>query len=184
MTKLETYKELKRIIEESKEPLASFIADSTLSRLQELIIRCDLEVTYGYKFKALDRIRSLDLSHLNDNMSIRTMDGITHKISWEVNGRQPQNETLFVLSFNLGAYFFGDDYPVDLFNSFFKELRKYKPSYIDYVNHKLYFTLENGAKVYNNFDSIVKKYRDQYREEANIRKIIAMEKELKELKGE
>lgn len=78
------------------------------------------------------------------------------------DGRQSEDELLFEISFTEGPYIFGEDYPVELFREFFSELKSYKPKYIDSINNRLYFSMENASKVFNAFPEILKKYQDKY----------------------
>lgn len=103
-------------------------------------------------------------------------------ISWSDDGSQPDDELLLQISFPTGAYIFGDDYPADLFQKFFTELKSYNPKYIDSVNHALYFSIDNAKNVFNNLDSILEKYREMYKKDVRKRKIREMEEELEKLK--
>ena len=88
---------------------------------------------------------------------------------------QPDNELLFAFKFHTGAYIFGENYYHDLFNEFFEELKSYKPKYKDELNDSLYFEMENGSKLFNEYDVICKKYQEKYYQ-------LKKEEEVKELK--
>lgn len=103
-------------------------------------------------------------------------------IHWSDDGSQPDNELLLRISFPTGAYIFGDDYPTELFQKFFTELKSYNPKYIDSVNQALYFSMDNAKNVFNNLDSILEKYREMYKKDVRKRKIREMEEELEKLK--
>lgn len=103
------------------------------------------------------------------------------KISWSVDGRQPEDEMLLQICIPTGAYIFGGDYPKEIFIDFWKELKSYKPKYADEVNHCIYFDLENAADIFNNFESILSKHRDINREDAKNRRIKQLEAELEKL---
>jgi len=119
-----------------------------------------------------------------------TLMGEKHRrtISWSDDGRQPEDELLLNLSFSSGAYIFGghydNDYPTEFFNDFFEELKTYKPKYVDTVNHKLYFSMDNAADIFNNFEDILKKYRELDYADRKKRRIKKMKKELDELESE
>ena len=49
-------------------------------------------------------------------------------ISRSDDWRQPKNERLFQISFPTGAYIFGDDYPKNLGEELFNELKSYNPT--------------------------------------------------------
>lgn len=99
------------------------------------------------------------------------------EISWSDDGRQPEDELLLEISFPTGAYIFGEDYPVELFQKFFLELKSYKPKYVDSSNKCLYFSMENASKVFNTFPEILRKYRDRYN-------VLHRKREIKRLKEE
>lgn len=103
-------------------------------------------------------------------------------ISWSDDGRQPSNEELIKVSFPTGAYIFGDSYPTSVFNRLFTELKSFNPLYTDTANSSLYFSLEDGARVYKEFDEIYKKYRELHIEESKVQKIKELEEQLAKLK--
>ncbi len=90
--------------------------------------------------------------------------------------RQPEDEMLLHVRFSTGAYIFGDHYPTDLFNRFFAELKTFEPKYCDTTNRCLYFSLNNAANFYNNFESILKKYYELDKAEEDNRKIEKLKK--------
>lgn len=99
-------------------------------------------------------------------------------ISMEDNGKTPNDEWLYVISFSTGPYFFGDCYPVDLFARFFMELKSYKPAYVDSANKCLYFNASNAKAIYEAFPLIVEKYTKQLGEERKKLRIAELEAEL------
>lgn len=108
-----------------------------------------------------------------------------HKyISWSDDGKQPENEWLYVIGFPSGAYYFGDHYPKETFNAFFNELKEYKPKYSDTNNHVLYFSPENAITIHAVFEDIVKKYAELSAEEYKKQKAEKLRKELEELETE
>lgn len=128
-------------------------------------------------------IRSLSYNRINEYISIG-MWGEKYKrtISWSDDNRQPDDELLLEISFPTGAYIFGQDYPKELFSKFFNELKSYNPKYTDTTNKNLYFSMDNAKDVFNDFDSIYKKYREMNKEESIKRKIENLESELEKLK--
>lgn len=102
-------------------------------------------------------------------------------ISWEDNGKQPKDEWLLQISFSTGAYIFGDDYPKELFQEFWQELKSYNPKYCDTNNKCLYFSVETAKDVFNEFPEILKKYYDKNKIDSKQRKINRLKKELDEL---
>lgn len=111
------------------------------------------------------------------------MYGESHQrtISWEVNGRQPDNELLFSVSFPTGAYIFGDDYLHELFEEFFAELKTFSPDYTDDANHCLCWKIKNAKDIFNSFDTILQKYWERVGRARKIKKIDQLKKELAEL---
>ena len=99
---------------------------------------------------------------------------------------QPRkDETLIQFAYPTGAYIFGggwfpdvDDYDSELFDEFFEELKTYNYKYIDELNSCLYFNMENGIKLFKNYDEIFKKYQDMWNERKKVRKIKALKEEL------
>lgn len=146
---------------------------------------------YGLNIKHDVRLRGYDYVRINEYMyfsyfrdaSFEKESGYGRYISWEDNGNQPKEEWLLCLTFSTGAYIFGDDYPVDLFSRFWQELKSYDPKYCDTHNNCLYFSIYSSSKIFNEFDSILKKYREINKDEAKQRKIDKLQKELKILKS-
>jgi hypothetical protein len=105
-------------------------------------------------------------------------------ISWSDSGKQPFNEWLCCTSFSTGAYIFGDDYDSQkkLFQDFFNELKSYNPDFSDSHNSNLYWRLENAKGIFNDFNDIIKKYRDRNGKELKQREITKLEMKLKTLK--
>lgn len=102
-------------------------------------------------------------------------------ISWSVDGSQPDDEVMFVISFPTGAYIFGDSYPVKLFEEMWAELKSYKFKYVDDMNHNIYFSLDETASIANVFRKILNKYYEKYRSEAKIRRMDELRCELEKL---
>lgn len=134
----------------------------------------------GYNWVKIDEHRCFSYF---DDAKAEQKKGSGRYISWEDDGKQPNNEWLLCISFSTGAYIFGDDYPVDLFQEFFQELKSHKAKYCDSTNNDLYFSLEDAKDVYNNFQLILNKYREKNKEESKARKIKRMEEELLKLKS-
>lgn len=102
-------------------------------------------------------------------------------ISWPDTKGQPKNEHLLMYSFLTGAYMFGEDYPIDLFNKFWDELKTYSPKYIDSMNHSIYFSLDNAKTIFNDFKGILKKYDEINSEDIKLRKIEKLKQDLAKL---
>ena len=108
-------------------------------------------------------------------------DKVGRTISWSDNGEQPDNELLLRISFPTGGYVFGQDYPQDFFMKFFNELREYNPKYSDTTNNCLYFSMDNSGIIFNKFDSIMKKYHEENKEDYKKRQIESKKEELQKL---
>lgn len=102
-------------------------------------------------------------------------------VSWSADGRQPEDEIMFVLQFPTGAYIFGDSYPKELFKDMWDEIKTYDFKYVDDVNSNIYFSLENAAPIANEFQNILQKYYKRFRDEANIRRAAELRRELEKL---
>lgn len=143
----------------------------------------ELKEVHGFNVEP-DTINSLDWNRFGDYMTLGLWgEKYRRTISWEDNGKQPEDELLLQLSFSTGAYIFGEDYPTEFFKQFFLELKGYEPKYIDTVNKNLYFSMDNAGKVFNEFPGILKKYYEKNKEDARLRKIKKMEEELEKLKS-
>lgn len=68
-------------------------------------------------------------------------------------------------------------------NSFFAFLKTYDPKYMDTVNKILYFTLENGAKVYNEYDAFIDDWYKKTKGAENNAKINELESQIDKLKN-
>jgi len=129
------------------------------------------------------RIDNIRYKELKNNVHLTYIDGVNSTISWSDNGEQPNGEHLIKFSYPTGAYIFGGDYPTIFFQKFFLELKSFKPDYCDSANKSLYFKLGNAKEIFNNYDSIVKKYYELNKEDFKQREIIRMQKELDNLKN-
>ena len=137
----------------------------------------ELKEVYGLEIDE-KRINKIQHQKLKNNVYLTFIDSERATISWEDNGKKPQGERLIKFSYPTGSYIFGEDYPCEFFKKFFLELKSYNPDYIDSANSSLYFKLENAKEVFNNYDSIVKKYYELNKEDFKQRQIIRKQKEL------
>ena len=102
----------------------------------------------GYQYTAID-----DFRH------IVTLDGKVRSISFPNDGEQRIGRFLKI-SFPSGAYIFGNDYPTELFDAFFTELKTLNPDCVDSHNKALYFELEKAGNAFNSFEVIYSKYKE------------------------
>jgi hypothetical protein len=107
------------------------------------------------------------------------------RIPWEDEDKKPDNEWLYLLTFPSGAYLFGKTYPLQLFDRFFDVLKTYGPKYIDSRNHTLYFDHTTAKNIHQDFNNILKNYKQLYQEEneEKLKRIAELEQELRQLKG-
>jgi len=151
-------------------------------RAKNHLFGIELKEVYGLNID--EKIfRNTRYQELKNNVHLTFIDSETTTISWEDDGKEPKGETLIKFSYPTGAYIFGGDYPKDFFQKFFLELKSYNPDYCDSMNKSLYFKLENSKDIFNNYDSIVKKYYDLNKEDFKQREILRIENELKKLKS-
>ena len=155
--------------------LSRFDCESKLHLLQY-----ELKNVYGLDFN--EKINSLTWQEVKPyRYYINWQDNMN--ISWSDDGCQPHiGERLIKISFSTGAYIFGDSYPTEIFQQFYRELQSYNPKYQDTANRSLYFELSKSKDVFNNFDDIFRKYKDKVSEYIKKKRIEELEKELKNLK--
>lgn len=143
---------------------------------------CELEEKYGLKIDHSKIGVNSDYCRIDDYRFLGWYgEKYNRTISWEKDGKQPEDEFLLNLSFCTGPYIFGDDYPEDLFRDFFQELKNYNPKYCDTVNKCLYFSMENASKIFNDFPQILKKYHEINKKDCKERKIKKLQQELEKL---
>ena len=141
----------------------------------------ELKEKYGLNVNP-KRIDNIQWKELKNNVYLTYIDGVNRKISWPDDGKQPKGEYLILLKYSTGAYIFGNDYPTEFFQKFWIELKSFNPDYIDSANKCLYFKLENAKEIFNQYDSILKKYYDLNKEDVKQREILALQRKLETLK--
>ena len=102
-------------------------------------------------------------------------------ISWSDDGRQPENEWLYVITFTTGAYIFGKSYPTEVFQSFFTELKLFEPKYCDTANKSLYFTPDKAKAVHESFWEIFNRHKAMVEGEMKKKRKAELLEELKKL---
>ena len=163
------------------------------SRAKNHLLIIEWEEKYGikidhnqkpYTYYHINIRDNLSFSYFNDAEKEKASGKGGKYISWSDDERQPKNEWLLVINFSTGAYIFGNDYAYQqqLFQDFFNELKSYKPDFTDINNRNLYWKIENAKSIYDNFDKILKEYRERNKSEFNDRKIKKLEEELEKLK--
>jgi hypothetical protein len=182
------YKQILKLINKHKD-LITFDIEQLEKKAKDHLFFLQLKEEYGFNLDPKQHNMPYNKYYNNFNSEYKSISwwGDKHpdrKISWSDDGKQPENEWLFKLSFSTGAYSLGSDYDgqQELFQQFFNELKTYSPKYLDTTNKSLYFSLDNAGKIFNEFDSILKKYVKLNQEDYKRRQIIKMEKELEKLK--
>lgn len=175
------YKEILEVLNKYKSEIA-FDVDDLEGKAKHHLFGIDLVEKYGFNLDP-KTIYNTDWQKLKENVHIGFFDGERRRISLSDDGRQPKNETLLYISYPTGPYIFGSDYPTALFQKFFLELKTYNPKYTDSANNSLYFDLDNAGKIYNDYDSIIKRYREENKEDLKQRKIKRMKDELAKLEA-
>lgn len=137
--------------------------------------------SYGY-FKVGEY---MNFNRFNDAKKDKA-EGSGCFISWPDDGRQPKNEWLLYIRFSTGPFIFGKDYEgqKQLFRDFFDELKSYKPDYRDTANRSLYWKLDNAKGIFDDFNAIMKKYRERNQSELKQREAEALRKKLAKLDSE
>jgi hypothetical protein len=177
---IKAYKEILEVLNKYRE-ITIFDYNHLEQQSKYHLFGLELKERYGLNVEPRN-IRSLDWNTFGEYLSIGLFgEKYRRTIAWSDDGKQPEDELMIRLSFCTGAYIFGDDYPTELFQQFWQELKTYNPKYSDTVNKNLYFSIENGAKIFNEFKDILKKYYELNREDAKKRKIKKLQDELEKL---
>lgn len=175
-TTKKAYKEILKALNKYKSEIV-FDVDDLERKAKQHLFGIDLVEKYGFNLDP-KIIYSTDWQKLKENVQIGFFDGERRRVSCSDDGRQPKNETLLYISYPTGPYIFAGDYPTEFFQKFFLELKTYNPKYIDSANNSLYFDLDNAGKIYNAYDSIIKRYYEENKEDLKRRKIKRMRDEL------
>lgn len=180
-----------KIIKICEEAEKNDVLSEIARKAKNEVIRDKFANEYGIVLDSSARLAEYDyhnkgeyehISWFNDGYKCHE-EGHGRSISWPENDKQPVNEWIYSIGFSTGAYIFGQDYDYQqpLFRQFFEELRTYKPDYEDLHNNNLYWKIENASKIYNEFYSILTKYKTLNRDELDSRKIAKLQAELEEL---
>lgn len=159
--------------------------------LEKYKIKYDYFDNYGVEIKA-SRINGEESIKIDDEYAdiyiTRILgQGNNHILN---SDKQPNNELLMTYSRSTGSYIFGGAWGTDryydheLFDMYFEELKKYNYSYIDDLNHKLYFTLDEGFRLYKNYKNICKKYQELFNERRKQHRIDEMKKKIEKLESD
>lgn len=176
------YEELLGVMEKYVDVVSSDINIDNRYYIKKVLKWLDISQTFGISVHPHNC--GSDYCKLSDNEHI-SLYGEEHNrtISWPDDGKQPNDEWLYVISFPTGAYMFGAKYPTQTFQAMFAEIKSYGPAYCDTSNKNLYFTAENAATVCNKLDKIITKYRNMVNDELKAIKIKELETQLQKLKS-
>ena len=180
---IQAYKELQSVIEKYPE---EFEHDYDLKTVIDTLERLEISEKFGIPLSGTYGYYNVQGDY--DNWTrVYYMDGEVRKISWSDDGRQPEGEWLYCISFPSGAYTFGSaltsTYPIETFKAFWDELKSFDPKYCDTVNHSMYFSEENSKAVYEAFWSIFNKYKGKVQDELKEQRKKELEAELAKLNG-
>ena len=176
------YKEILKVLKKHKDSIV-FDVDTLEIKARHHLFGIELKEKYGLNIDPKG-INSLRLQKLRDHTTLGWWGNKYNRtISWPDDGRQPKDELLLCISFPTGTYIFGEDYPTEFFQRFFLELKSYNPKYIDAANKSLYFSMDNACKIFNEYDSILKRYYEENKEDIKQRKIRKMKIELAKLES-
>ena len=155
----------------------------SINSAKSMIFKADLIENYGWVMPD-HKLANDYYFNITDEICAGTFGGDTKRtIAWEDDAKDPNGQFLLNIRFSTGPYFFGQDYPTELFKEFFNELCEFEPDYKDTTNKSLYFNKEKAGKVLHEYDDIVKKYKERYRNEADKRKADKLRAELAKLES-
>lgn len=186
--KIETesaYKEILDVLNKHKDVVAYDYAELE-TKSKHHLFGLDLKETYGLDLEPKD-VHSLDYLRYKEYMAVLWMgEKYRRTVSWSDDGKQPDDELMLSICFPTGAYIFGsswgdDDYPLELFQEFFQELKSHNPKFVDTTNHCLYFSIENASTIFNTFSEIMSKYHEKNKVDSKKRKIEKLQKEIEKL---
>jgi hypothetical protein len=169
------------LLEDIKEKIKSRLQVIEWKEKYNIDIPVDTDFTRTH-FKLSNYYGDLFFSYYNDAKQEHESGKGGKYISWSDDGSQPLNEWCLEITFGTGAYIFGDDYPVNIFQDFFNELKTLNHKFIDSQNHCIYWTLEEAGNVLEKLPEIIKKYVELNKEDFKNRKIKKLEDELNKLK--
>ena len=175
------YKEILKVLTKYRAEIVFDVA-SLETQARHHLFGIKLVEKYGFELDP-KKINNTDWQKLREGIAIGFWDGERRKISCSDDGSQPDKEDLLCISYPTGAYIFGDDYPTELFQALFLELKTYKPKYVDTKNSSLYYSLANAGRVYNDYDSIITRYHEENKAASKQRNINKLKRDLAALEA-
>jgi len=176
------YEEVLKVLSKHKDVIC-FSYNELETKAKNHLFGVELVEEYGLKIDPKEVTMPQNDCHRfsNERFIGRYGEKYRRTVSWSDDDKQPEDEILFNLSFSTGAYIFADDYPQELFQKFFQELKSFKPDYSDSHNHCLYWKLENAKEIFNEYPNILKKHHEINKIDSKKRKIDKLQKELESL---
>lgn len=176
--------DIKRLLEQLNELEDDYEVRSFEDKIEKKLEVIKYKETYDIDLKERD-FNSLDnvfIDRFKGDIRIGYVKRIFN------SDKQPkEQEKLFSFSYPTGPYIFGggsfssfDNYDIETFNEFFEELMKYGYKYIDGLNHKLYFEIEDGVRLFKDYPEICKKYQEIWDKRAIEKKKELLKKQLEE----
>ena len=158
--KIKAFEELQKVRNKYESELEDNDVFPTSSSIAKEIERLKQEENFGFKLQNWGGGHFRVPGAFDDwSRVLYFSEDYNRSISWSDDGRQPENEWLYVISFGTGAYIFGQSYPEETFQSFFNELKGFEPKYCDTVNHSLYFAPDKAKAVYESFWEIYNRHK-------------------------
>lgn len=179
--KIKAHKELLKVVDKHEDEFKGSSVACALSIKREIEL-LEKEDEFGISLsRSGDGLFSVNGAYDDWSRVLYFSDDNGRSISWSDDGRQPENEWLFVISFGTGAYIFGQSYPTETFQSFFTELKQFEPKYCDTANKSLYFTPDKTKAVHESFWEIFNRHKAMVEGELKKKRKDALLKELKKL---
>lgn len=184
------------LVKDFEEKILSVEEERTLNSIKEELEKYKIKYEYFDKYGV-----EIKTTKINGKENIKVDDEYAHIYISRILGKdncyilnskeQPNNELLMIYGHSTGSYMFGGNgwendsyYDPKLFDMYFEELKKYNYSYIDDLNSKLYFTLDEGFKLYKDYKNICEKYQKLFDERRKQHKIDEMKKKIEELEND
>src|SRR5690554_8079169 len=180
--KIKAFEELQKVRNKYESELEDNDVFPTSSSIAKEIERLKQEENFGFKLQNWGGGHFRVPGAFDDwSRVLYFSEDYNRSISWSDDGRQPENEWLYVISFPTGPYVFGEEYPEETFRAFFAELKQFEPKYCDTANKTLYFAPDKAKAVYESFWEIYNRYKAMVDSELKKKRKAELLEELKRL---
>lgn len=183
MKTIDAYKKILKVIKSCAKDVELDSSVDISYKLEQLITREEIQESFGISLSNCYEYGATYFCLRDGKFIGKYGSKYNRTISWSDDGKQPEDEWLFVISYPTGAFIFGEDYQQETFKQYFDELKGFEPKYVDTVNHNLYYTVEKAKAVFEKVDEVLKKYRAIAEENRKEAKIEALKKQLEALEG-